>query len=168
MIAGTLLEALAALAVSMTVLGTLTAALAASGASSIAAWRLAYSLAESRQVEHVIDATVARTLGAAGGVTSCLPDEVVLESDLDRDGHVDSQSSERTAFVLAPRPGGLLALSQRLGRQSMTIAETLAGDARIRCFDRNGAETAEPLAIRLVEIPTAAGSFRTISIGRTL
>lgn len=168
MIAGTLLEALAALAVAMTVLGTLTAALAASGASSIAAWRLAYSLAESRQVEHVIDATLARTLGAAGEVTSCAADEVVFEGDLDRDGSVDSQSSERTAFLLAPRPGGLLALSQRLGRQSMTIAESLASDARIRCFDRNGAETAEPLAIRLVEIPTAASSVRALSVGRTL
>ena len=164
MIAGTLLESLAALAVAMTVLGTLGAALAASGASSIAAWRLAYSLSEGRQVEHLLETTLARTLAAAGSVTSCTEDDIVFEGDLDGNGTVDTHSSERTAFVLSARPGGRRALSQRLGQQSITIADTLVGSARVHCFDRNGAETADPSAVRLVEVPVAGQSSRSLAV----
>lgn len=164
MIAATLLESLAALAVALTVLGTLSAALAASGASSIAAWRLAHALSDARQVEHLLETTLARTLAAAGRVTSCTPDEVVFEGDLDGNGTVDTHSSERTAFVVSARPGGRRALSQRLGQQSITIADTLVGSAGIRCFDLYGAATADAFAVRLVEVPIAAQSTRSLAV----
>jgi hypothetical protein len=50
----------------------------------------------------------------------------------------------------------------------MTIADTLAGDARVRCFDGDGTETTEPLAIRRVEIPTADGAGRKLWVAPTL
>lgn len=165
MIAGTLLEAMAALAVALTVLGTLSAALAASGNASVSAWRLAYAIAETRQIEHLLETTLARGTAAAGRVTSCTADEVVFEADLDRNGSVDTSSSERTAFVLSSRSGGHRALSQRLGRQSITLVDTLASNARLRCFDAHGIETANPLAVRFVDVPVAATSTRGLAVG---
>jgi len=168
MIASTLVEAMAALTISLTVLGTLSAALAASGVASVSAWRLAYGLAETRQIEHLLETTLARASAAAGRVTSCTADEVVFEADLDGDGTVDTTSSERTAFVISTRSGGQRALSQRLGRQSITLVDTLGSTAHVRCFDRSGIETADPLAVRLVEVPVATTSTRELAVGTVL
>lgn len=163
MIASTLLEAMAALAVALTVLGTLAGSLAASGAASISAWRLAYRLAETRQIEHLLETTLARASAAGGRVTACGADQVVFEADLDGNGTVDVDSSERTAFVLSNRSGGRRALSQRLGRQSITVVDTLSGTARMNCFDRSGVETVDPLSVSYVEVPVAADSTRALT-----
>ena len=162
-IASTLLEAMAALAVALTVLGTLAGSLAASGAASISAWRLAYRLAETRQVEHLLETTLARASAAGGRVTSCGADELVFEADLDGNGTVDTDSSERTAFVLSNRSGARRALSQRLGRQSITVVDTLAAGARMSCLDLSGGETADPLSVSYVEVPVAADSTRGVA-----
>jgi hypothetical protein len=168
MIASTLLEAMAALAVALTVLGTLAASLAASGAASLGAWRLAYAISETRQIEHLLEATLARASAAGGRVAACSADELVFEADLDGNGSVDSSSSERTAFVLSNRSGGRRALSQRLGRQSITVVDSLTSTARVRCVDQHGIETTDPLALRLVEVPVTAGSTRQLAVAMEL
>ena len=160
MIASSLLESAAALAITTIVLATLTAALGASGVTSHGAWELAHRMAEERHVEHLLDAAFARTLAAGGAVVECTDRTIALEADLDGNGTVDANSSELTAFTVVDRTGGRRALTQQLGRQSMTLNDTLPGDAQIRCVDASGASATSAPLTRVVEVPVTATSTR--------
>jgi hypothetical protein len=162
MIASSLLEAAAALAVTTIVLATLTTALGASGVAAHQTWALAHRMAEERHVEHLLDAAFARTLAAGGAVVECTLDTVTLEADLDGDGVVDTSSSERTAFSVVDRSSGNRALTQQLGRQSMTLNDVLPATAAIRCIDAFGALAASPNLVRVVEVPITANATRML------
>jgi hypothetical protein len=160
MIASSLLESAAALAVTTIVLATLTAALGASGVTAYGTWELAHRMAEERHVEHLLDAAFARTLAAGGAVVECTNQRIALEADLDGNGAVDPNSSERTAFSVVDRAAGRRALTQQLGQQSMTLNDTLPGTAIIRCVDALGAPTASATLVRVVEVPVTATGTR--------
>ena len=162
MIASSLLESAAALAVTTIVLATLTAALGASAVTSRGAWEMAHEMAEQRHVEHLIDAAFARTLAAGGQVVECTGSTLVLEADLDGNGAVDPNSSERTAFSVVVRTASRRALTQQLGRQSMTLNDTLPGSAALRCIDAVGSPAANPTFVRVVEVPVALAETRTM------
>jgi hypothetical protein len=160
MIASSLLEAAAALAVTTIVLATLTATLGASGVASHGTWELAHRMAEERHVEHLIDTSFARTLAAGGAVVECTEHTVALEADLDGDGTVDRSSAERTAFSVVDRAETRRALTQQLGQQSMTLNDTLTSAAKIRCMDARGFAAAAAELVRVVEIPVSATATR--------
>lgn len=162
MIASSLLESAAALAVTTIVLATLTAALGATAVTAHGAWELAHAMAEQRHVEHLLDTAFARTLAAGGGIVECSGETVVLEADLDGNGAVDLNSSERTAFTVDVRTASRRALTQQLGRQSMTLNDTLAGDATLRCVDALGSLIADPSLVRVVEVPVATTASRML------
>lgn len=163
MIASSLVESAAALAVSTIVLATLTATLGASAVASRATWGLTQGMADQRHVEHLLDAAFARTLSAGGRVLECTAATVVLEADLDGDGSVDASSSEHTAFSVVVRTADRRALSQQLGRQSMTLNDTLAGNAGLRCLDAFGSPAADPSLVRVVEVPVGSTSTRMMA-----
>ena len=163
MIASSLLETAASLAVTTIVLTTLTAAVGAAGVSSVDAWRLSHGLAEQRHVEHLLETAFSRTLAAGGRIVECTDRAVVLEADLDGNGAVDPFSSERTGFSVVVRSGSRRALTQSIGRQSMTLDDTLAGNAAVRCVNALGSVTADPLLVRAIEIPVASNSSRVLA-----
>lgn len=162
MIASSLLESAAALAVTTIVLATLTAALGASAVSSQGAWGTAQGMADQRHVEHLLDTAFARTLAAGGSVRECTNETVVLEADLDGDGSVDPNSSERTAFSVVVRTASRRALTQQLGRQSMTLSDALPGDAALRCIDSLGGIAADANLVRVVRVPVTGTATRML------
>lgn len=162
MIASSLLESAAALAVSTIVLATLTATLGASAVASRATWGLAQEMTDQRHVEHLLDAAFARTLAAGGRVLECTAATVVLEADLDGDGLVDPNSSEHTDFSIVDRTAGRRALTQQLGRQSMTLSDSLPADATLRCIDAFGSPTVVASLVRVVEVPVGTTSDRVM------
>jgi len=162
MIASSLLESAAALAVSTIVLATLTATLGVSAVASRATWGLAQGMADQRHVEHLLDAAFARTLAAGGRVLECTASTVVLEADLDGDGLVDPNSSEHTGFSIVARTAGLRALTQQLGRQSMTLSDSLPADATLGCLDTLGSPTVTASLVRVIEVPVGATSQRVM------
>lgn len=162
MIASSLLESAAALAMSAIVLATLTAALGASAVTSHGTWELAHRMAEERHVEHLLDAAFARTLAAGGAVVECTDRRIALEADLDGNGAIDASSSERTAFSVVDRTTDRRALTQQLGQQSMTLNDTLPGTAAIRCLDTFGAPTASAALVRVAEVPVTDTATRML------
>jgi hypothetical protein len=162
MIASSLLESAAALAVTTIVLATLTAALGASAVTSHGAWEVAQGMADQRHVEHLLDTAFARTLAAGGSVLECTDETVVLEADLDGDGSVDPNSSEHTAFSVVVRTASRRALTQQLGRQSMTLNDTLPGDAALRCIDGLGGSAADASLVRVVGVPVTGTATRML------
>jgi hypothetical protein len=119
-------------------------------------------MADERHVEHLLDSAFARTLAAGGTVSECTGDTVVLEADLDGDGSVDPNSSERTAFSVVVRTASRRALTQQLGRQSMTLSDSLAGDAALRCLDALGGAAAAASLVRVVDVPVTATATRML------
>jgi len=162
LIASSLLESAAALAVTTIVLATLTATLGASGVASHRTWELAHQMAEERHVEHLIDAAFARTLAAGGAVVECSDRTIALEADLDDNGSVDPNSSERTEFSVVDRTAGRRALTQQLGRQSMTLNDQLSADAAIRCVDALGGPAGNAMLVRVAVVPVAATAVRVM------
>lgn len=163
MIASSLLEAAASLAITTIVLATLTASLGATAVTSLAAWSAVHEALEERHREHLLEATFRRARETGGTVAACSTTEITLDADLDGNGSIDASSAERTAFVIAARSGGKRALSQRIGGQSMTLTDTLSASAEIVCRDAFGVATAEPTAIRVVDVPVGRNAYRSLS-----
>jgi hypothetical protein len=157
-----LLEAVASIAITTVVFATLTGALGSTAVTSLAAWGLVHQMSEERHAEHLLDTTLARTRGAAGRIVDCGPAGVTFEADLDANGSIDTASSETTSFAIVNRAGGVRALTQRLGNQSITLTDRLAAGDAIVCADSLGAATTDPTAVRVVEVPVARRSSRAL------
>jgi prepilin-type N-terminal cleavage/methylation domain-containing protein len=125
--------------------------------AQIALFRLHGSAARRSQAELVASdgaawalAVVARDLELAGAdprgtgvspLVSARADRVVLDADLDGDGHVDTASAERTTVYWSSSSGGRLL--RQLGNQSTAIAARVpSGGFRLRYFDASGNELA--------------------------
>ena len=160
-----LIEAVASISIAAVVFATLTGALGTTAVTSIAAWGLVHEMSEQRHIEHLLETTLARARAAGGGVVECTESDVVVEADLDANGAIDASSSERTAFSIVDRSGGVRALTQRLGGQSITVTDRLGAADVIGCRDAGGAPAASPDLVRVVEVPVARESTRTLAWG---
>ena len=156
-----LLEALAALAMHGLVLASLLGGATTLTLLARETWTAHAELFARRQVEQLLDASVAR---AGAGPASQAPvalasgTSIVLQADLDGNGAVDPNSSERTEIELRAGTGATRVLFHRIGRQSMRIEERLAQDSAFRVLAASGADATAAADATCIVVPRAAGS----------
>lgn len=156
-----LLESIAALAVEATVVIGLTATLTTVATVADGIGELRRTRMDARRVEQLLDHAVAR---AGAGPTSphallyAEPLRVVLQSDADGNGTIDSRTSELIEFVLR-HDGNTQRLVHRIGRQSMTLVRGVPADARMLFRRADGRPTSDPRAVRSISIPVGVTHY---------
>jgi hypothetical protein len=161
-----LLEAVASLAISGTVVALVSASMSSAVRVQHACIELAGELFERRQLEHLVDRAVLAA-GAGPGlpsaVASATSDTVVFSSDHDGDGTVDTQSSETTALEVRQSSGDAR-VRIRFGRQTMTVLEAEDSEVTLEVLDRRGAATgAEGAALVDLSIVPEQGTASMLS-----
>ncbi len=154
MIAPSLLETAAALALHAGVLATLVSGLGANVRLAHELWTIEAELFRERQVEHLLD----RAVMQAGAGPSTPPPvaradggEIVLHSDRDGDGHVNPRSAEVTS-VYFKTSGAKARLVYKLGRQAMTVMEDLSSESRFVHMDAAGMPATLAAEVKLIEL----------------
>lgn len=161
MIATSLMEMAAALALEAVVLASLLSALTSAALTNATAWELHASLFAARQVEHHVDVAAGRAGTGPNrppAVASASTHACSLLADTDGNGRIDARTAERTAFELRPSTGDT-SLVHRLGRQSMAIDVRLPDGTRFAYTDAAGNAALAPSAVTTLSIPTAAGEL---------
>jgi hypothetical protein len=135
-----LLETMAALAITASTMAFSVATLAASARLHADADRTVDALFSERQLEHLVERAAA-SAGTGPGrpppVSLATVEDVVLAADLNGDGTVETDSAETTALEVR-RVGREARLRLRLGRQVMTVRTLPDTTARLRGLDRWG------------------------------
>jgi len=160
MVPASLLEAMAAIGLQALVLASLLTSTTGITILVGDVWSAHASAFAERQVEHLVDAAIARAgagpadVPAVGDATS---ERIVFQADLDGDGVVDTSSAEQTELELrATSASSPRTLLHRLGRQGMTVEDDLPSTSRVSLLGRGGAP-ATPTDATGVEIPRRNG-----------
>ena len=150
-----LMEAVFALALHAVVLASLLSGTTTVTLLARETWTAHASLFAERQVEHLIDAATARA-GAGPGkplpVGEASASTVVLHADLNGDGVVDTNSSERTELEVR-LSSGTRVLFHQIGRQSMRVEEHLPAPSVFRLLARDGNPAATLADTTCIEVP---------------
>ncbi len=156
---GSFLEAAVAISLQALVMASITSSLIATLATSRLASDVASQMLHTRQLEQLLDTTIAplgRRSRGRRGVALASPWRVVIEADLDGNGHIDVRSRERSAFEIAVSPARIV---HRIGRQAMTVSELPGHSLRFAYYDRHGQPTTDPAAVSLIAMPTAGATL---------
>lgn len=152
-----LVESAASAAVGAAVLTLVAVSMGSAARIDAEAAHLCDDLFRSRQLEHLVDRAA---LAAGAGpkrpapLSSLSATAAVFTGDLDGNGAVDTGSSESTALEVS-QAGSTTRVRVKLGRQTMTVLEADASDARISAVDVFG-HTASAGTASLVELEITA------------